>query len=122
MLLRWGSKLVTEGEITLYQFIVSFMGVFFSSQGASTLFTFASSKSHTPVCSTRLTVSQLQASRKQMRPQTIISGSPSLNRRWEKLQQDLERKITLAVVYTIWRISNLLIPCALTIRFSEECH
>ncbi|GKT51747.1 leptomycin B resistance protein pmd1 [Colletotrichum spaethianum] len=31
---RWGSKLVTQGEITFPQFIVSFMGVFFSGQAA----------------------------------------------------------------------------------------
>ncbi|KAM0424826.1 hypothetical protein ACHAPT_009882 [Fusarium lateritium] len=39
----WGSKLVHDGEISFYQLMVSFMGVFFSGQSAGNLFTFASS-------------------------------------------------------------------------------
>ncbi|KAM5353374.1 hypothetical protein ACJ41O_000024 [Fusarium nematophilum] len=39
----WGSKLVNDGDITFYQFMVSFMGVFFSAMAAGTLFSFASS-------------------------------------------------------------------------------
>lgn len=41
----YGSKLVSENQITLYQFFVSFMGVYFSGQGAGQMFSFASSKS-----------------------------------------------------------------------------
>ncbi|RMJ09015.1 hypothetical protein CDV36_011360 [Fusarium kuroshium] len=39
----WGSKLVHDGEISFYQLMVSFMGVFFSGQAAGQLFSFASS-------------------------------------------------------------------------------
>ncbi|OLN93242.1 Leptomycin B resistance protein pmd1-like protein 6 [Colletotrichum chlorophyti] len=39
----WGSKLVSQGEITLPQFIVAFMGVFFSGQSAGIIFSFSSS-------------------------------------------------------------------------------
>ncbi|KAK7227925.1 hypothetical protein V2G26_000095 [Clonostachys chloroleuca] len=39
----YGSKLVAGGEITFYQFFVSFMAVYFSGQGAGQLFSFASS-------------------------------------------------------------------------------
>ncbi|KAE8309901.1 P-loop containing nucleoside triphosphate hydrolase protein [Aspergillus transmontanensis] len=39
----WGSKLINDGEITLYQFIVSFMGIYFSGQATALAFSFASS-------------------------------------------------------------------------------
>ncbi|KAI7554832.1 ATP-binding cassette multidrug transport protein [Hortaea werneckii] len=39
----WGSKLIQQGDIDFYQFIVSFMAVYFSGQGCATIFTFASS-------------------------------------------------------------------------------
>ncbi|KAF5010960.1 hypothetical protein FDECE_2923 [Fusarium decemcellulare] len=39
----WGSKLVNDGEITFYIFMVSFMGVYFSALAAGTVFSFASS-------------------------------------------------------------------------------
>ncbi|KAG5815052.1 hypothetical protein H9Q74_002962 [Fusarium xylarioides] len=39
----YGSKLVSEKQITFYQFFVSFMGVYFSGQGAGQMFSFASS-------------------------------------------------------------------------------
>ncbi|KAH8651066.1 multidrug resistance protein 1, 2, 3 [Xylariales sp. PMI_506] len=39
----WGSKLVNDGDINFYQFIVSFMGVYFSGQATALAFTFASS-------------------------------------------------------------------------------
>ncbi|OJJ00274.1 hypothetical protein ASPVEDRAFT_189111 [Aspergillus versicolor CBS 583.65] len=39
----WGSKLINDGEITFYQFIVSFMGVYFSGQATALAFSFASS-------------------------------------------------------------------------------
>ncbi|RSM07717.1 hypothetical protein CDV31_008497 [Fusarium ambrosium] len=39
----WGSKLVNDGDITFYQFMVAFMGVFFSASAAGTMFSFASS-------------------------------------------------------------------------------
>ncbi|KAL6233420.1 hypothetical protein BDW75DRAFT_252061 [Aspergillus navahoensis] len=39
----WGSKLINNGEISLYQFIVSFMGVYFSGQATALAFSFASS-------------------------------------------------------------------------------
>ncbi|KAM0332135.1 hypothetical protein ACHAQA_002407 [Verticillium albo-atrum] len=39
----WGSKLVFEGDIGFYQFIVSFMGVFFSGQASAQLLSFSSS-------------------------------------------------------------------------------
>ncbi|KAH7368862.1 P-loop containing nucleoside triphosphate hydrolase protein [Plectosphaerella cucumerina] len=39
----WGSKLLSQGELSFYQFIVSFMAVYFSGQGAGQLFSFASS-------------------------------------------------------------------------------
>lgn len=42
---RWGSKLINEGDITFYQFIVSFMGVYFSGQATALAFSFASSES-----------------------------------------------------------------------------
>ena len=41
---RWGSKLINDGEITFYQFIVSFMGVYFSGQATALAFSFASSE------------------------------------------------------------------------------
>ncbi|KAM3499894.1 hypothetical protein MY10362_006883 [Beauveria mimosiformis] len=37
----WGSKLVTDGEISFYQFMASFMGIYFSGMSAGTLFSFA---------------------------------------------------------------------------------
>ncbi len=43
---RWGSKLINDGYISFYQFIVSFMGVYYSGQAASQLFVFAGSKSY----------------------------------------------------------------------------
>lgn len=43
--IRWGSKLVNDGEITFYQFMVAFMGIYFSGTAAGTLFGFAGSKS-----------------------------------------------------------------------------
>ncbi|KAI8650841.1 hypothetical protein NCS57_01419000 [Fusarium keratoplasticum] len=39
----WGSKLVNDGEINFYQFMVAFMGVFFSASAAGTMFSFAGS-------------------------------------------------------------------------------
>ncbi|KAF9879522.1 multidrug resistance protein 3 (p glycoprotein 3) [Colletotrichum karsti] len=39
----WGSKLVSNGEINFSQFIISFMGVFFSGQAAGVIFSFSSS-------------------------------------------------------------------------------
>ncbi|GIZ49099.1 hypothetical protein CKM354_001213800 [Cercospora kikuchii] len=39
----WGSKLITMGNIDFYEFIVSFMAVYFSGQGCATIFTFTSS-------------------------------------------------------------------------------
>ncbi|EMT69314.1 Leptomycin B resistance protein pmd1 [Fusarium odoratissimum] len=39
----FGSKLVSQGEITFPQFIISFLGVFFSGQAAGTIFSFSSS-------------------------------------------------------------------------------
>lgn len=44
MLDRWGSKLVTDGEISFYQFMVSFMAIFFSGTSAGILFSFAGSE------------------------------------------------------------------------------
>lgn len=44
---RWGSKLINDGDITFYQFIVSFMGVYFSGQATALAFSFSSSKSIT---------------------------------------------------------------------------
>jgi hypothetical protein len=41
---RWGSKLVSQGEITFYSFFVSFMSVFFSGQGCGLMFGFANSE------------------------------------------------------------------------------
>ncbi|RKK98516.1 Leptomycin B resistance protein pmd1 [Fusarium oxysporum] len=41
LLAGWGSKLINDGHINFYQFIVSFMGVYFSGQAASQLFVFA---------------------------------------------------------------------------------
>ncbi|KAI9155465.1 ATP-binding cassette multidrug transport protein [Paramyrothecium foliicola] len=39
----WGSKLISAGDINFYQFIVSFMSVYFCGQGSATTFTFLSS-------------------------------------------------------------------------------
>ncbi|KAL0937461.1 multidrug resistance protein 3 (p glycoprotein 3) [Colletotrichum truncatum] len=39
----WGSRLAADGEITFAQFIVAFMGVFFSGQAAGMIFSFSSS-------------------------------------------------------------------------------
>ncbi|KAE8392149.1 P-loop containing nucleoside triphosphate hydrolase protein [Aspergillus alliaceus] len=39
----WGSKLIHDGDITFYQFIISFMGVYFSGQAAGQFFSFSSS-------------------------------------------------------------------------------
>ncbi|CAN9478437.1 unnamed protein product [Alternaria alternata] len=39
----WGSKLVTAGEISFYQFMVSFMAIFFSGTSAGTLLSFSGS-------------------------------------------------------------------------------
>ncbi|KAM0280352.1 hypothetical protein ACHAQH_004065, partial [Verticillium albo-atrum] len=39
----WGSKLVNDGDISFYQFIVPFMGVYFSGMAAGTMFSFAGS-------------------------------------------------------------------------------
>ncbi|KAH8629622.1 Leptomycin B resistance protein pmd1 [Alternaria alternata] len=39
----WGSKLVTAGEISFYQFMVSFMVIFFSGTSAGTLLSFSGS-------------------------------------------------------------------------------
>ncbi|KAL5336638.1 P-loop containing nucleoside triphosphate hydrolase protein [Aspergillus crustosus] len=39
----WGSKLIHDGDISFYQFIVSFMGVYFSGQATALAFSFASS-------------------------------------------------------------------------------
>lgn len=43
IILRWGSKLVSQGQITFVQFFNSFMAVYFSGQGAGQMFSFASS-------------------------------------------------------------------------------
>lgn len=59
---RWGSKLINDGEISLYQFIVSFMGVYFSGQATALAFSFASSESNGGskfACIELLTVSRL---------------------------------------------------------------
>ncbi|KAI5457773.1 multidrug resistance protein 1, 2, 3 [Mariannaea sp. PMI_226] len=42
----WGSTLINEGKINFYQFIVSFLGVYFSGQATALAFSFASSESH----------------------------------------------------------------------------
>ncbi|KAK1706426.1 P-loop containing nucleoside triphosphate hydrolase protein [Colletotrichum acutatum] len=39
----WGSKLVANGELTFSQFIISFMGLFFSGQAGATFFSYSSS-------------------------------------------------------------------------------
>ncbi|RSL41153.1 hypothetical protein CEP53_012931 [Fusarium sp. AF-6] len=39
----WGSRLYANGELTLYQFMISFMGVYFSGQAGSQLFSLSSS-------------------------------------------------------------------------------
>ncbi|KAF7557236.1 hypothetical protein G7Z17_g788 [Cylindrodendrum hubeiense] len=39
----WGSKLISQGEITFYQFMVSFMGVYFCGQATGQMFSFVSS-------------------------------------------------------------------------------
>ncbi|RMJ20281.1 hypothetical protein CDV36_000007 [Fusarium kuroshium] len=39
----WGSRLYANGEVTLYQFMISFMGVYFSGQAGSQLFSLSSS-------------------------------------------------------------------------------
>ncbi|KAG7142654.1 ABC multidrug transporter atrC like protein [Verticillium longisporum] len=39
----WGSKLIFEEKVTFYQFIASFMAVYFSGQGAGQMFSFSSS-------------------------------------------------------------------------------
>lgn len=39
---------MSDGEISMYQFMVSFMGVYFSGQAAGQVFGFASSKYHSP--------------------------------------------------------------------------
>ncbi|KAK1147147.1 hypothetical protein N8T08_001886 [Aspergillus melleus] len=39
----WGSKLINDGEISFYQFTVSFMSVYFSGQATALAFSFASS-------------------------------------------------------------------------------
>ncbi|KAK7431647.1 hypothetical protein QQZ08_001866 [Neonectria magnoliae] len=39
----WGSKLMDDGEINFYQFMVSFMGVYFSAQATGQVFSFANS-------------------------------------------------------------------------------
>ncbi|KAL0935491.1 multidrug resistance protein [Colletotrichum truncatum] len=39
----WGSVLLSRGEVSFYQFIVSFMGLFYSGQAAGQFFSFASS-------------------------------------------------------------------------------
>lgn len=41
---RWGSKLINDGDISFYQFIVSFMGVYFSGQATALAFSFSSSE------------------------------------------------------------------------------
>ncbi|KAH6665304.1 P-loop containing nucleoside triphosphate hydrolase protein [Plectosphaerella plurivora] len=39
----WGSKLLSQGDITFYQFMVAFMGIFFSGTSAAALFSYTSS-------------------------------------------------------------------------------
>ncbi|KAI8721825.1 hypothetical protein NCS52_00325000 [Fusarium sp. LHS14.1] len=39
----WGSKLISEGKVTFYQFIASFMAVYFCGQGAGQMFVYSSS-------------------------------------------------------------------------------
>ncbi|KAJ4047595.1 hypothetical protein NW761_007348 [Fusarium oxysporum] len=43
MMVWWGAKLIRRDELNLYQFMVSFMGVYFSGQAAGQLFSFSSS-------------------------------------------------------------------------------
>ncbi|KAL8335881.1 hypothetical protein RB598_009868 [Gaeumannomyces tritici] len=40
----WGCTLLRDDEISLYQFFVSFMGIFYAGQNAGTMFTYTSSK------------------------------------------------------------------------------
>ncbi|KAJ0118657.1 ABC transporter [Diaporthe amygdali] len=44
----YGCKLVSEGEVTFYQFFVSFMGVFFAGQNASQMFAYTTTIVETP--------------------------------------------------------------------------
>ncbi|WQF80927.1 Putative Type 1 protein exporter [Colletotrichum destructivum] len=39
----WGCSLLRDGQISLYQFFVSFMGIFYAGQNAGTMFTYTSS-------------------------------------------------------------------------------
>ncbi|KAH7011256.1 ATP-binding cassette multidrug transport protein [Ilyonectria destructans] len=39
----WGSKLIAQGDITIYQFMISFMGVYFCGQATGQMFSFVSS-------------------------------------------------------------------------------
>ncbi|RSM18199.1 hypothetical protein CDV31_002924 [Fusarium ambrosium] len=39
----WGSKLISEGKVTFYQFMASFMAVYFCGQGAGQMFVYSSS-------------------------------------------------------------------------------
>lgn len=41
----YGCKLVSQGDVTFYQFFVSFMGVFFAGQNASQMFAYTTSES-----------------------------------------------------------------------------
>ncbi|KAL2690045.1 hypothetical protein Neosp_004113 [[Neocosmospora] mangrovei] len=43
MMIWWGSKLISEGKVTFYQFIASFMAVYFCGQGAGQMFVYSSS-------------------------------------------------------------------------------
>lgn len=51
----WGSKLLTQNEITFYQFFVSFIGIFFAGQNAGLLFSYSSSKSRATLAYTAQT-------------------------------------------------------------------
>jgi ATP-binding cassette subfamily B (MDR/TAP) protein 1 len=40
----WGCSLLGDGHISLYQFFISFLGVYFAGQNAGTIFTYTNSK------------------------------------------------------------------------------
>lgn len=73
-LFRWGSKLLDDGEITFYQFMVAFMGVYFSGTSASLLFSFSSSMSTPCIFKQHTTYHVWQVLPGDFMPPTITSG------------------------------------------------
>jgi hypothetical protein len=105
---RWGSKLINDGYINFYQFIVSFLGVYFSGQATSQLFVFAGSESHQhPNVVATLTTLPSKISHRATKPQITIFGYLPSSQQFRTLLRTVEKGRKTDASLSIWKTFSL---------------